>query len=81
LPELIADSPAAYETIALDLARDPSLLAQVKGKLARNRQTQPLFDTARYTRNLETAYSMMWRRHQNGDPPASFAVDATTASP
>ncbi|MEA2823678.1 MAG: protein O-GlcNAc transferase [Alphaproteobacteria bacterium] len=81
LPELIADTPAAYEAIAFDLARNPSLLTEVKGKLARNRETQPLFDTARYTRNLETAYSMMWRRHQNGDPPASIAVDATTASP
>ena len=35
----------------------------------------------RYTRNLEAAYSAMWRRHQNGDPPASFAVDAATALP
>jgi protein O-GlcNAc transferase len=81
LPELIADTPAAYEAIALDLARNPHLLAEVNGKLARNRETQPLFDTARYTRNLEAAYSMMWRRNQNGDPPASFAVDTTTASP
>jgi len=81
LPELIADTPAAYEAIALNLARDPRRLARIKKKLARNREAQPLFDTARYTRNLETAYFMMWRRHQNGDPPASFAVDATTASP
>jgi protein O-GlcNAc transferase len=80
LPELIADTPAAYECIALNLARDPLLLARIKGKLARNRDTQPLFDTPRYTRNLESAYSVMWRRHQNGDPPASFAVDATTNS-
>ena len=79
LPELIADSPASYETIALNLARDPHRLARIKKKLARNRETQALFDTKRYTRNLEAAYSAMWRRHQNGDPPASFAVDATTA--
>src|SRR5580704_10200667 len=81
LPELIADTPAAYECIALNLARDPLLLARIKGKLARNRDTQPLFDTPRYTRNLESAYSVMWRRHQNGDSPATFAVDATTNSP
>jgi predicted O-linked N-acetylglucosamine transferase (SPINDLY family) len=81
LPELIADTPAAYESIALNLARNPRSLARIKKKLARNRETHPLFDTARYTRNLEAAYSAMWRRHQNGDPPASFAVDAATALP
>ena len=81
LPELIADSPAAYESIALQLAQNPLLLAQLKERLARNRLTYPLFDTSRYTRNLEAAYSAMWRRHRNGDPPASFAVDATTALP
>jgi predicted O-linked N-acetylglucosamine transferase (SPINDLY family) len=81
LPELIADTPAAYESIALKLARDPQRLAKVKRKLARNRETHPLFDTAHYTRNLETAFSMMWRRHQNGDPPQSFAVDAATVLP
>jgi predicted O-linked N-acetylglucosamine transferase (SPINDLY family) len=78
LPELIADTPAAYESTALNLARDPHRLARIRKKLARNRETHPLFDTARYTSNLEAAYSVMWRRHQNGDPPASFAVDATT---
>jgi predicted O-linked N-acetylglucosamine transferase (SPINDLY family) len=81
LPELIADTPAAYESIALNLARDPHRLARIRKKLARNRETHPLFDTARYTRNLEAVYSAMWRRHQNGDSPASFAVDATTISP
>ena len=81
LPELIADTAATYESIALNLAQNPHLLARIKGQLARNRKTHPLFDTARYTRNLEAAYSAMWLRHQNGDPPASFAVDTTTASP
>jgi len=79
LPELIADTPADYESIALNLAQNPHLLARIKGKLARNRETHPLFDTARYTRNLEAAYVKMWLRHQNGDPPASFAVDATAS--
>jgi predicted O-linked N-acetylglucosamine transferase (SPINDLY family) len=33
-----------------------------------------LFDTARFTRDLESAYATMWERHQSGLPPASFAV-------
>jgi protein O-GlcNAc transferase len=37
----------------------------------------PLFDTARFTANLEAAYRAMWERHQRGLPPESFAVAAS----
>jgi protein O-GlcNAc transferase len=72
LPELIAQSDAEYEAIALRLARDPAALAAVREKLARHRHTHPLFDTARFTRNLESAYIAMWERHRRGEAPASF---------
>jgi len=75
LPELTGQSAAEYEAIALGLARNPSKLATIREKLARNRATHPLFDTARFTRNLEAAYTIMWERQQAGAPPASFAVD------
>ena len=42
----------------------------------RNRETEPLFDTARFTRDLESAYTAMWERTQRGEPPESFAIDA-----
>ena len=35
---------------------DPAALAEVKAKLAQARGTAPLFDTTRFTRNLEAAY-------------------------
>ena len=73
-PELIAGSTADYEARALALAHDLQALAALKAKLARNRQTSALFDTAGFTRNLETAYASMWERHQSGLPPAGFAV-------
>jgi predicted O-linked N-acetylglucosamine transferase (SPINDLY family) len=76
LPELIAQSPAEYEATALRLARDSAALASVKQKLAENRKTQKLFDTARFTRNLEAAYTAMWERHWKGERPASFAVSS-----
>jgi protein O-GlcNAc transferase len=74
LPELVASSPAEYESIALALARDPEALARVRAKLASNRTTQPLFDTARITRNLETAYMTMCERTRRREPPESFTV-------
>jgi predicted O-linked N-acetylglucosamine transferase (SPINDLY family) len=42
--------------LALAFARDPSRLADVRDRLARNLRTAPLFDTARYTAHLEAAY-------------------------
>jgi protein O-GlcNAc transferase len=72
---LVTHSLAEYEARALLLARDPSALAEVKEKLLRNRTTQPLFDTARFTRHLETAYTRMMERHRGGEPPMAFAVD------
>ena len=44
----------------------------------RNRATCPLFDTARFTRSLESAYLTMHERHRRGEPPAAIDV-ATTA--
>jgi predicted O-linked N-acetylglucosamine transferase (SPINDLY family) len=74
LPELIAGSLADYEALALRLAREPSRLAELRQKLARNRTTFPLFDTARFARHVEAAYTTMWERSRRGEPPRAFAV-------
>jgi predicted O-linked N-acetylglucosamine transferase (SPINDLY family) len=74
LPELITTSLEDYEALALKLAREPTLLAAIKAKLANNRDTCPLFDTARFTRHIEAAYTTMWERQQRGEPPECFAV-------
>jgi protein O-GlcNAc transferase len=74
LPELVAASLAEYEELARSLAHDPERLAAIKLKLERNRDTEPLFDTARFTRDLEAAYRVMWERQQAGLPASSFAV-------
>ena len=76
LPELIAESPEAYEQMAVDLATDPSRLAALKARLAANRPTAPLFDTKRFTRHIEAAYTAMYRRHQAGLAPDHIDVPA-----
>jgi len=58
LPELIAPGLVEYEKLALKLARDRQVLAAIREKLAA-KDTMPLFDTARFTRNLEAAYCDM----------------------
>lgn len=74
LPELITHSLAEYEALALQLAEDPVLLMSLKAKLARNRDTHPLFDTERSTRHMEAAYRTMWEKYQRGEPAAGFSV-------
>jgi protein O-GlcNAc transferase len=75
VPELITASREEYEALALKLARDPASLAALKAKLARNRDSGPLFDTKRFARNIEAAYSTMWQRYRSGEPAESFAVE------
>jgi protein O-GlcNAc transferase len=74
LPELITSNPDGYEALALKLARNPALLADIKAKLIRNRGTYPLFDTDRFARHLEAAYMTMWEIWQRSEAPKSFSV-------
>jgi predicted O-linked N-acetylglucosamine transferase (SPINDLY family) len=74
LPELVTASMEEYEALALKLASDPKTLAGLREKLARNRHTTAFFDTGRWRRHLEWAFSAMWQRRQQGKSPQSFAV-------
>jgi protein O-GlcNAc transferase len=76
LPDLVTESLEDYEALALRIATEPALCADLKTRLARNREKYPLFDTTRFARHIETAYRTMWQRYQQGEPPESFAVDA-----
>jgi len=74
LRELVTHNLADYESLALRLARDSSLLSSLRTKLARNRESCPLFDSEGFTRSLETAYATMWNIWQRGERPRSFSV-------
>lgn len=50
LPELVTETAEDYETLALALARAPARLRALRGRLTRD---VPLFDTARFARDLE----------------------------
>jgi protein O-GlcNAc transferase len=71
---LVVEDLRSYEESAAELARDRDRLAALRRTLARNRETRPLFDTPRFVRNLEAAFSGMWKRWTEGKPPASFDV-------
>ena len=74
LPELITGSLAEYEKLATLLAQDTARLADIRTRLAAARDTSPLFDTARFTRDLEAAYGVMAQTSRAGRAPQGFAV-------
>jgi protein O-GlcNAc transferase len=75
LPELIATSLETYEQLALDLARSPQLLRDLRDRLKANRDTSALFDLPAYVRNIEAAYARMWEIWCAGEKPAGFMVE------
>jgi predicted O-linked N-acetylglucosamine transferase (SPINDLY family) len=76
LPEMIVETEEEYERIAVELATDPAKLKAIKDKLARNRPTMPLFNTALFARHVEAAYEAIYRRYQEGQTPDDVQVEA-----
>ena len=74
LSELITDQTEDYVALALKLAMSPQLLADLRKRVAQQRIDSPLFDTARFSRGLESAYRGMVARSRSGEEPQGFAV-------
>ncbi len=74
LDELVTHSLEDYEALALKLAHNPAALAALRERLAHNKTTFPLFDTARTTRQIEAAYTAMWQRYQKSDMAGSKRI-------
>ncbi|MCG7394098.1 tetratricopeptide repeat protein [Microvirga sp. ACRRW] len=74
MPELVAESEEEYESLAVELATNPGKHEALKAKLAGNLPASKLFDTQRFTRNLEAAYVTMYERSQNGLSPDHIDV-------
>ena len=72
LPELVTNSEAEFEALAINLAQSHERLKALREKLDQQRATAPLFDTARTTRAIEKAYQTMFENR--GKTPASFSV-------
>jgi len=79
MADFVATSLDDYHDLALRLARDPAGLAQAKQRAAASRRT-PLFDTGRFTRNLEQAYREIVERQRAGLAPDHVTIaDAAVA--
>jgi predicted O-linked N-acetylglucosamine transferase (SPINDLY family) len=56
------------------LAQQPARLAELRTRLATQRSSVPLFNTALYTRHLEQAFHTMHERVIRGQNAAAFRV-------
>lgn len=72
--EMIVNSMTEYEEKAVSLALNPAKLQDLTNRLKAVRLTCPLFDTARWVRNLERAYCKMWNQYCSGQHPQPFKV-------
>ena len=62
------------ERLALDMALHPQRLIALREKLAANRLTSPLFNTALFTQDIEHAYQQVYQRYFAGEPPGTILV-------
>jgi predicted O-linked N-acetylglucosamine transferase (SPINDLY family) len=76
LPELIAESPAQYECKAIELARNPELLASTRLHLEASLRTSPLFNGRVFALHLEAAYKVIFDRYRSGQDPDHVYVVA-----
>jgi predicted O-linked N-acetylglucosamine transferase (SPINDLY family)/predicted SAM-dependent methyltransferase len=82
LPELITRTLADYEKLVVDLVSDRARLADVKARLAANRTTHPLFDSAGFCRDLETTLIRLHdQRRKTLVAPVPPALPAAPAGP
>jgi predicted O-linked N-acetylglucosamine transferase (SPINDLY family) len=77
LPELITTTLGAYEDMAIDLAKHPEKMLNIKSKLAENRLTTSLFDTRRSAVQIEAAYTAMYERYRAGLMPDHLYIPNT----
>jgi protein O-GlcNAc transferase len=74
LEHLSVQTPEHYEDLAVRLATAPGELAALKAHLRCERVAGPLFDAARFCRQLEAAYIEASARHGRGERPSTIWV-------
>lgn len=74
LPDLIATTTDDYQAKAQELLQDPARLHSIRNRVMAARHASPLFDTARYTRQLEAGYAAAVARCRAGLSPQDIRI-------
>jgi predicted O-linked N-acetylglucosamine transferase (SPINDLY family) len=60
LPDLVAQTPEEYLSIASKLAANPSRVDALRAGLREQMRSSPLMDAPRFAAEVEAAYRKMW---------------------
>ena len=74
MPELVCADQQAYEAKVIELATDAPARIALRERLGSARTTSPLFDSLRFTRDIEALFLRMAQRHSQGLAPAHLAA-------
>jgi protein O-GlcNAc transferase len=72
--DMVVGSQSEYEARAVELGTDHGKRLALRGALEGARLSCPLFDTARWVRDLEKVYFKMWDIHVQEGAPRTFEV-------
>ena len=79
LEDLIVDSEAAYEALALRIYKDPAYHRQLKQRVKDGVARGALYDVKKYTRAFERAMLEVYERHHRGEAPQDLDVASLPA--
>lgn len=74
LSNLIANNLIEYKAKALELAQHPEILSEIRNSLKESRNTCPLFNIPKLTKNIEAAFKQMYAIWSAGERPKQFMV-------
>ena len=74
IPEVIVSTQKEYIDLAVELALDNTLRTELRQKLQSQRDTCPLFDSRKYTHDLESLYEAMFETWIKGRPLENLTV-------
>ena len=80
MPDLVTATPEEYVVRAVEIGSNAAVAKEIKDRLWRQRSASPLFDSARFTRNLEFLYRAMYERLQAGLEPDHIRVRSRAES-
>ena len=74
LQELIASDTNEFELIAIDIAKNPKKLQQLKSMLKDSLTTSTLYNSTLFTQQIESLYKMMYDRNEGNLPPTHIYI-------
>jgi len=81
LSELVTSSLQEYEQAALSLVAAPGRLKDLRRKIERERDVNPLFDLPKLASAVEAVYERIWQRWLAGQRPEPFSIGNVQAKP